>query len=490
MQKKKIKAYSVFEGGGIKGLALAGAYDIAADEHVELLGHAGASVGSIIAFLANIGLSGKEISAVISSNHSKMFGPAIKFLYKAWTSGNVILLALAVPYAAWKLYWHKGVCTGKEIKEILNVIAREKASLDQGFTFSDLYKYSKKPLKIIATDILGNRPIFYSHEETPNACVVSAIIASCSYPFVFSPHKTEINGIKTVQVDGGISSNLPSFLFGEESRREKCSIFCFDLVSPEVRNKEPTSGFFRYLFSIINAAIEADSHITRRIVPNIHTIPIRTPSDIDTFSIDIKSSEIEKLFNCGYKDANEYFRSLNKLHRANAKEKATSLTKNLAPLDAFATIVQQLRSTLIKATPSLGESGGFDIWLYIPTLYASFVSIASTEDDSWKEISDESQAIWKCWEKNEIECLVNRDGILKFLHYPVSLRGRRAGVIFLKFKNGTRADSVFSNLEEKNLAPSIQMGFAAFNIICYLMLTNPVEDIESETSFSATPISG
>lgn len=476
MTKKKIKAYSIFEGGGVKGIALAGAYEIASGEHVEILGHAGASAGSIIALLANIGLTGVDIKDIIKENHSGMFNEGLKFLLSAWKSGSLFKILVAAPYALWMLKRHKGICSGKEISNLLNKISKEKLSLDSGFTFSQLYGATGKPLKVITTDLVGKKPIFYSHKDTPDACVVSAVIASCSYPLVFKPSSLVLGKDQTIQVDGGISSNLPSFLFDEEARREKCSIFCFDLITAEKSNKSPTSGFFNYIFSIINAAIEADSHITKRIVSNIHTIPIEVPCEVNTFTIDIDHADVDSMYNLGYTSANEYFRRLKAEQDVSPKEKAELITRNLAPLDSFQSIAKQLRNSLIDAMPELGKGDGFEIWIYVPTLYATFVSIASTEQDNWKEIRDGTSATWRCWEGNDITHVISRESILKQLAMPISLRGRKAGVILFKFKNGTSADLIFSNIQEKMPHHGFNSIVMSHVIIYFLMLTNPTED--------------
>ncbi|HCS8989786.1 TPA: patatin-like phospholipase family protein, partial [Klebsiella quasipneumoniae] len=49
---KKINCYAVFEGGGIKGVAFAGALQKAEEAGLNFIGYAGASAGAIIAFLA------------------------------------------------------------------------------------------------------------------------------------------------------------------------------------------------------------------------------------------------------------------------------------------------------------------------------------------------------------------------------------------------------------------------------------------------------
>jgi len=61
----QLDCFAVFEGGGTKGIALAGALSAVEDLNIKFAGYGGASAGAIIAFLASIGLSGKEIKNVL-----------------------------------------------------------------------------------------------------------------------------------------------------------------------------------------------------------------------------------------------------------------------------------------------------------------------------------------------------------------------------------------------------------------------------------------
>ncbi|WP_434139509.1 patatin-like phospholipase family protein [Photobacterium leiognathi] len=56
-----MEAYAVFEGGGVKGAALAGALAAAKENNIDFVGYGGASAGSIVAFLATIGYSPEEL---------------------------------------------------------------------------------------------------------------------------------------------------------------------------------------------------------------------------------------------------------------------------------------------------------------------------------------------------------------------------------------------------------------------------------------------
>ncbi|HBN6486456.1 TPA: patatin-like phospholipase family protein, partial [Escherichia coli] len=57
----KLESYAVFEGGGIKGIAFAGALEAAERAGINFVGYAGASAGALVGFLACLGYSGSQI---------------------------------------------------------------------------------------------------------------------------------------------------------------------------------------------------------------------------------------------------------------------------------------------------------------------------------------------------------------------------------------------------------------------------------------------
>jgi NTE family protein len=56
-----MKAYGIFDGGGVKGAALAGCLAAAKDHDVDFIGYGGTSASSIVACLAAVGYKGAEI---------------------------------------------------------------------------------------------------------------------------------------------------------------------------------------------------------------------------------------------------------------------------------------------------------------------------------------------------------------------------------------------------------------------------------------------
>jgi NTE family protein len=60
-----MKAYGIFDGGGVKGAALAGCLAAAQDQGTQFVGSGGASAGSIVALLAAVGYTGRDLQDIM-----------------------------------------------------------------------------------------------------------------------------------------------------------------------------------------------------------------------------------------------------------------------------------------------------------------------------------------------------------------------------------------------------------------------------------------
>ena len=76
-----MQVFGIFEGGGAKGLAHAGAIAVAQELGVQFVGVAGTSAGAIVAALVAVGYTPKALydsekqSGLLAENLTDMFGP-------------------------------------------------------------------------------------------------------------------------------------------------------------------------------------------------------------------------------------------------------------------------------------------------------------------------------------------------------------------------------------------------------------------------------
>lgn len=387
-----IESYAVFEGGGVKGVAFAGALKAAEEHNIKFIGYGGASVGAIIAFLVAIGFTSDEIKEKMSEfNFLKLLdGPVdgeafrvknflgcidFKSVFNSLKSMSKckIFIYLVKIYLknveSRKLIFglfkriisNRGAYKQRNILSLLSYFAYEKypdiLEMDpdtEEFTlsFSQFYILTKVDFRVIATDVNSGKAVEFSKDITPDFCVFRAISASSSYPLVFEP--TDFKSLSLV--DGGLSCNLPTYLFHKEIHR-KLPIYAFDLISeksPPITTEGGTIG--HHIKGLVGAALDATTNILSQVVGGI-AVPVRVPSDIGTFDFELTQYDIDRLYQSGYQSAKEFFSS----HRLTRL--ATKVSNNSdAAILLYGNNFNFLLNLLIDSLPN--ESCSVKAWLY------------------------------------------------------------------------------------------------------------------------------
>lgn len=340
---EKIESYAVFEGGGIKGIAFAGALEAADRAGIKFVGYAGASAGALVGFLACLGYSGNEIYNAIKNidfskfthgdieehtSHIKRVISDIKkiekvnpqrgfitrLIYRAKVINRVPIVT--VINNLWRIYLKldkdKGLYSKDKLISTLINLAQSKIRLTQytsgcgkeyrSVTFRDFYNYTNKDFRVIATDVLTGRVIEFSHLKTPDACVIQIVAASSAYPIIFEP--TEYDGMYLV--DGGLSCNLPSYIF-HDSHHKRLPIYAFDLMSDqETSNGLSKYTIFDHIKRLVYSSLDASNNIISTVAGGI-AVPLRVPAYIDTMNMNISSWDAKKLYHAGYRSASRFF---------------------------------------------------------------------------------------------------------------------------------------------------------------------------------------
>ncbi len=193
----------VFQGGGVKGSAYAGAVGVLAERgmlgDVERI--AGTSAGAITACMLAIG-AGHE--GLLRSVKTTDFG---SFLDAGW--------GLLDDTA--RLIRHYGVCRGEHFAELLgDEIKRYAGSRD--LTFGQLRDLAAREpgryanLYVVASNVSKQRSEVLCADNHPEMVIWQAVRTSMSIPFVFEP--VAVNG--DLYVDGGLSWNFPIDLFDHD----------------------------------------------------------------------------------------------------------------------------------------------------------------------------------------------------------------------------------------------------------------------------------
>ena len=397
-----MQAYAVMDGGGVKGAALAGCLQAAENFDIDFIGFGGTSAGSIVALLACVGYTGKELSELMTTELklSKLLNPVKEPLRTLkQLPGDIELLAwwnlqfrLAKYQSPAKLLKYGFGLTGcEEFEEALLGLVRKKLGDDvpADFTFADLAARKLRPLKIVASDLSTRQPVVFSAVDE-DAPVLSAVRGSMSYPLIFKP--LTYNG--RLFVDGGLCSNLPAFVFDSERAKDRRPLIAFDLVSPSRTPPNPY-GFGDFISDLLETALEAGDYL-RRQGREFYRVEIPTPKGIDTLDFDISTEQLISLVEAGFVRTT-YFISQELAPWTQAQNQVERLQALYAPPEDVVFVLEQytdhlarsLGITSIRASISLPTGRGTRIVVYQTGM--------DVDPDQDLEIDQDAGCSGQCW---------------------------------------------------------------------------------------------
>ena len=265
----------VFSGGGLKGFALVGAYQVLEEKGYKFQRVAGTSAGAILASFIAAGYTAKEIEKLLDELEISAFLDPRKTI-------------LPLPFMKWlQLYWRLGIYQGK----VLENWFLEKLAEKGIYSFSDVPAGS---LKLVASDLTNGKIIVLpddleSYGIRPDTFPIArALRMSCGIPFFFEPVKLQVGSGDTIVVDGGVLSNFPMWLFEDEKGKRERPLLGLKLS----QNGEEREGYqirnalnlFEALFSTMKNAHD-ERYISRKHEKDIIFIPVEgysaTQFDVD-----------------------------------------------------------------------------------------------------------------------------------------------------------------------------------------------------------------
>lgn len=203
----------VLEGGGMKGIAYAGAFEVLDSLGISdsIQNVAGTSSGAMNGLMYAIGYSGKEISHLnLTTNFGKYNQVGVPLI------GGVIRLR--------KKY---GYYKTDRFMEDLGKILKAKG-FSEDLTFKELYQLKKegRPVKLLyitGTNLTDQKLEVFSHETYPNMRLLDAVKISISIPLYFEAvfmnpdgslvEQKAADSSTMVMSDGGVLDNYPFFVF-------------------------------------------------------------------------------------------------------------------------------------------------------------------------------------------------------------------------------------------------------------------------------------
>jgi NTE family protein len=198
----------VFEGGGVKGVAYGGVFEVLEQAQItpQIKSVAGTSAGAITATMMSLNYSAKDFADIMMGiNFEKL------------EDGS----DLEGPF---RLIEHYGWFKGDYFLNLMETYIKEKTG-DGRATFRDLvekYKDLKfKKLYVFGTNLSQQAVQKFSYETTPDIAVADAVRISMSIPFFFEARHYKQNGKNDIYCDGGVLNNYPIDTFDQQSTVEE-----------------------------------------------------------------------------------------------------------------------------------------------------------------------------------------------------------------------------------------------------------------------------
>lgn len=326
----------VFQGGGCRAAAFAGAFEEAVSRGVNFAEVAGTSAGAIAAALIGAGATPVQLRNALLDMDFKTFlappeDPPFRQKFPIWARGALGCLSRTPASTYTRFLSHLGLYSSREIERWINeklceIIHTKRRRV----TFSEL----PVPTWVVATDLKTREAKIWSSRQTPNEDVATAIRASCSIPFFFQP----VNGR---YVDGGALSNLPSFVYtlpGSADRPLSTRVLAFTL--DEKTDDLDVISALDIVKLLLNAIVDGGRELQTSIQRNVHRISIPTEHVRATDFASMDAGKIEVLMNNGRNATAEFFDT--ELQHVRASRVGTNMLEDIE--EVYSAITETLQS--------------------------------------------------------------------------------------------------------------------------------------------------
>jgi NTE family protein len=305
----------VCEGGGVKGVGLAGAFSVLEERGYRVQNVAGTSAGAITAALIAAGYTAEELKKIVFDLDFAQFED------KGWED--------RVPFVgkALSLVLDQGVFEGKRFLEWIGDLLEKKHI----HTFGDLRTGDDDPryayrLQVIASDVSARRLLVLPRDaevlgiKPDELSVALAVRMSMSIPLFFEPVEVENDDTNHVHliVDGGMLSNFPVWLYDcDDGGVPDWPTFGLLLVEPEpktpitARLPKPEEGphgargLVSLLGAMVHTMMEAHDRLYVEKAQFARTIPIKTLG-VGTTEFNLSEERKLALYNSGRQAAEEF----------------------------------------------------------------------------------------------------------------------------------------------------------------------------------------
>ena len=310
----------VFEGGGVKGIGLAGAYWKLWDEGYRPACVAGTSAGAITAALVAAGYTGPELRDIVLAMKFKDFEDP-SFFDRFGAPGDML-----------QFLTHRGIHSGDYFSDWM----RKQLARKHKTKFGDLKDPNatddkrRYGLQVIASDLSGRCMLVLPRDaaklgvDDPDELdIADAVRMSMSIPVFFKPVvRKDDRGREHTIVDGGLLSNYPIWLFdAADGVIPRFPTFGMLLVAPDQAaplvadpsssgELPPVSSPVEFAKAIVETMMQAHDRFYVEQANYARTIPIPTLG-VKTTQFDLSSVLAQRLFESGVQAATSFLQTWN-----------------------------------------------------------------------------------------------------------------------------------------------------------------------------------
>lgn len=286
----------VFKGGGVLGIAYAGAIEVLEQKGIlqQTQRVAGTSAGAITAALVSLNYNATEITQIVNATDFKSFkdgnpiGDTLHFMKKyGFYKGDAFL--------AWM----------------------QQRLINKGFeataTFADLKNKGCKDLHVFASDLNIKGVREFSTELTPTVPVAEAVRASMSIPLFFEAWQFSNNNPNNhIYVDGGMMYNYPITVFDSDGQAnpQTLGLFLANLGPTPPADNLTTGEFFHYIRNTMDSILGAQVTNFLRDPEEKKRSIIIDNLGISPTDFDLTDEQKTQLYNSGKKYATEFLSAI------------------------------------------------------------------------------------------------------------------------------------------------------------------------------------
>ena len=282
------RTLAVLEGGGVKGIALAGAAAAAMDAGHVFDAAVGTSAGALVGSLLVAGYSSDELrDTVCSLDWPGLLDPA--------PIGEIPLIGKHLSVLLWK-----GMYKGDALEATWSDLLAAKGIS----TFGDL---PDRSLRIVVTDLTHSRGVVFPGGlseygiDPKGFSVARAVRISATVPFVFRPIRLRHRGTGDLAdlVDGGLASKYPIQLADFE--RKVLGFRLAEPLGPHTHHK--IRGPLSLAAAVVTSGIAAREHLPVLCANVGDTITMTV--DRDPLDFNLSAADARAMFDLGYRTAQE-----------------------------------------------------------------------------------------------------------------------------------------------------------------------------------------